>query len=57
MPLKRIRKDQTGATAVEYALIGALVFLVALSAMQLLGANTNTMYNKVTNAIVSSSSS
>ncbi len=54
--LKRFRHDRRGATALEYALIGSLVFLVALAGMTALGHNTNTMYNTITSAITGSSS-
>ena len=45
-----------GATALEYALIGSLVFLVALAGMTALGHNTSSMYNTITAAITGSMS-
>ena len=54
--LKRFRNDRRGATALEYALIGSLVFMVALAGMTALGHGTNTMYNTITAAITGSAS-
>lgn len=45
-------KDQRGATAIEYGLIGALMVIVMLPGMQMVGGNTNSMYDRVTNQIV-----
>ncbi len=52
--LKRFRNDRKGATALEYALIGSLVFMVALAGMTALGHGTNNMYNTITSAITGS---
>jgi len=49
--IAKFMNDESGATAIEYGLIAALVFLVALSAMQLLGAKVDTMFKKVTAAV------
>ena len=54
--LKRFRHDRKGATALEYALIGSLVFLVALAGITALGHGTNGMYNNITSAVTGSSS-
>lgn len=40
--LKNIIRNEDGATLVEYALIIALVAIVALGAIKLLGTNANT---------------
>ncbi|MFN8734613.1 MAG: Flp family type IVb pilin, partial [Hyphomonadaceae bacterium] len=45
-------KDQRGATAIEYGLIGALVLIMMVPGMQMVGGNTNSMYDRVTNQIV-----
>jgi pilus assembly protein Flp/PilA len=37
--LKRIRRDETAATAIEYGLIAALIAVAAITAMQGLGTN------------------
>ena len=52
--LKRFRNDRRGATALEYALIGSLVFMVALAGMTALGHGANSMYNTITAAIIGS---
>lgn len=49
--IQELLRSTRAATAVEYGLILALVFLAALSAMGALGTSTITMWNKVsTNA-------
>jgi pilus assembly protein Flp/PilA len=48
---KRLVRDESGATAIEYGLIVALVFLVALSAITSFGTSMTTMYNVITTAI------
>ena len=54
--LKRFRQDRKGATALEYALIGSLVFMVALAGMTALGHGTNSMYNTIPAAITGAAS-
>ncbi len=53
---KRFRHDRRGATTIEYALIGSLVFLAAVAGITALGHSTNTMYNTITAAITGSGS-
>jgi pilus assembly protein Flp/PilA len=43
--------DDAGATALEYALIAALIFLVILGAVQLLAGNVTDMYNTIANSV------
>jgi pilus assembly protein Flp/PilA len=45
-------KDERGATAIEYGLIAALMVIVMIPAMQVVGGNTNGMYDRITNQIV-----
>ena len=47
--LMRIIRSQRGATAIEYALVGALISIAALAAMTNLGGKVNTMFNNVSN--------
>ena len=54
--LKRFRHDCGGATALEYALIGSLIFLVAVAGITALGHGTSGMYNTITAAITGASS-
>ena len=44
--------DESGATAIEYGLIAALVSVAAITAFQALGQSLVTMFNTVTNAIL-----
>jgi len=46
-------KNERGATAIEYGLIAALMVIVMIPAMQVVGGNTNGLYDRVTNQIVS----
>ncbi len=49
--LNKIRKDESGATAIEYGLIAALVSVAAIGALTAMGGSINTMYQTVSNAI------
>lgn len=40
-------KDETGATAIEYGLIAALIALAAISTVTNIGKNLSTTFNKV----------
>ena len=51
--LARFRRDDSGATAIEYGLIAALVFLVILTSVTAFGGKTGTMYEAIKTAIVS----
>jgi len=45
--LSRLYKDETGATAIEYGLIAALIALVLVAAMTTLGTKVGGTFNKV----------
>lgn len=45
--LNRLLKDTTGATAIEYGLIAALIALAAISTMTNVGRNLSTTFNTV----------
>ncbi len=49
--LKKIRKDESGATAIEYGLIAALVSVAAIGALTAMGGSLNTMFQSVSNAL------
>ncbi len=49
--LKKIRKDETGATAIEYGLIAALVSVAAIGALTAMGGSQNTANQNVSNAL------
>jgi pilus assembly protein Flp/PilA len=49
--LKAFLVDESGATAVEYGLIVAGIFLAILSAVNLFANNANTMYNTISSTV------
>jgi pilus assembly protein Flp/PilA len=48
---RRLAKDESGATAIEYGLIIALIFLVALSAITSFGTSMSAMYGIISSTI------
>ncbi len=54
MMLKQIRHfcgDESGATAIEYGLIAALVSVAAIGALTTMGNTLNTLFTTVSNAM------
>ncbi len=49
--LKKIRKDESGATAIEYGLIAALVSVAAIGALAAMGGSLQNMFTTVSNAL------
>ncbi len=49
--INRFRNDQSGATAIEYGLIAALIATVIIAGVQLLGTDLNTMFNTLAGSI------
>ncbi len=49
--LRRLLRDQRGATAVEYGLIAVLVSIAAITAMADLGDSVSTNYSEVNSAV------
>ena len=49
-----LQRDQTGATAMEYALIAALIFLVIVSAVNLLSSDLENTFNDISNNVSNS---
>lgn len=45
--MKNLWKDESGATAIEYGLIAALVSVAAIGALQLMGGSLTTMFTSV----------
>lgn len=43
----RFIADQSGATAIEYGLIAALIAVVVITALKTVGTNLTTMFTKV----------
>ena len=44
---KRFAQDESGATAIEYGLIAALIAVAAITAMSSLGTKVGTTFNNV----------
>jgi pilus assembly protein Flp/PilA len=49
--LVRFLKDESGPTAVEYAVMLALIIVVCIAAITALGSNANNTFTSVGNAI------
>ena len=47
--VSRFVKNESGATAIEYGLIAALIAVAAIGAMQGIGNKLNTTFNNVSN--------
>ena len=45
--LRDLVKDESGATAIEYGLIAALIAVAAIAAFRLVGSNISKVYNTV----------
>ena len=52
---KLLRRDEAGATAIEYGLIAALIAVAAIAAMQGLGGALKTTFNSTSSSMASSS--
>ncbi|HEX2561529.1 Flp family type IVb pilin [Phenylobacterium sp.] len=49
--VSRFMKDESGATAIEYGLIAALIAVVLIGVLTLLGGNLNTKFKTVADAL------
>lgn len=49
--LVRFLKDRTGATAIEYALLASGIFLVIVTAVQLLGTGVADLYATILSGV------
>lgn len=49
--LLRLTRNENGATAIEYALIAALIAVAAIGAMTSVGTSLNATYTNVANAL------
>lgn len=45
--LRMLRSDQSGATAIEYGLIAALIVLAMMGGLSALGGGSNGMWGKI----------
>lgn len=51
--LRMLRHDRRGATAIEYALIAALIVIAMMGGLRTLGGGANGMWGKVGNEVSS----
>jgi pilus assembly protein Flp/PilA len=49
--IKKLFKNEEGATAIEYGLIAALIAVAAITAMTSLGGSLSNTFNKVNNQL------
>jgi len=49
--LARFAKDESGATAIEYGLIAALIAVVCITVWTSIGSNLNTKFTSVNDAL------
>jgi pilus assembly protein Flp/PilA len=49
--IKKLFKNEEGATAIEYGLIAALIAVAAITAMGSLGNNLENTFNEVSNGL------
>lgn len=47
----RFLKDESGATAIEYGLIAALIAALLIAALTAIGSNLNTKFNDISKAV------
>jgi pilus assembly protein Flp/PilA len=50
--IKNLYRDEAGATAIEYGLIAALIAVAAIAAMQGLGNQLKSTFNKTSSSMV-----
>ncbi len=53
--LRRLRADQSGATAIEYGLIAALLAVACITGLSTLGGGSNGMWGKIDERVVNAS--
>ncbi|MBY0613466.1 MAG: Flp family type IVb pilin [Beijerinckiaceae bacterium] len=51
--MKRFAKDESGATAIEYGLIAALIAVVLITVLGSLGSSLNSTFDKINVAVTS----
>jgi pilus assembly protein Flp/PilA len=49
--LNKIRKNEAGATAIEYGLIAALIAVAIITAVTSAGSNTSNVFSRVANSM------
>lgn len=54
--LRKLLKNERGATAIEYGLIAALIAVAAIGAMTSVGGSLNTTFNSVSSKVTAANS-
>ena len=49
--LNSLYKSESGATAIEYGLIAAIISVASIGVLQLVGGGLNTVFSNVSNAL------
>lgn len=49
--VNRFAKDESGATAIEYGLIAALISVVIIGVLSTIGTNLQTKFNQIANQL------
>ena len=49
--LRRLHRDESGATAIEYGLIASLIAVVIITAVTLIGTNLSTIFTTIANKL------
>ncbi|MEN9855603.1 MAG: hypothetical protein RL186_55 [Pseudomonadota bacterium] len=49
--IQKIRKDTSGATAIEYGLIAALIAVVLIGSLSALGTNISNQFTKISTRV------
>ncbi|MFQ5534730.1 MAG: Flp family type IVb pilin [Sphingomonadales bacterium] len=52
--LRKVKKDQGGATAIEYGLIAALISVAAIAAFTAMGGSLSTLFTGVSGKLTAS---
>jgi pilus assembly protein Flp/PilA len=52
MMLRKLRADQSGATAIEYGLIAALLAVACITGLSTLGGGTNGLWGKIDGRVI-----
>ncbi len=55
--LSRLMRDKSGATAVEYGLIAALIIVICIAAIQVIGTQLNTTFGSIGAALTGANAS
>lgn len=53
--IRKLRRDESGVTAIEYGLIAALIAVVIIGALSILGTSLSLKFNQVATAVSAAS--